>query len=75
MKFINTFELSDAIKRKGNKGRLLFVQKITECVGKPGSYMLKHFYDEEQPQLFKVTNKNHKNWVIPFSAERFEPLV
>jgi hypothetical protein len=72
---VNTFELANLIKSKGNKGRVMFIQKLVACLGKPKTFMLKHFYDESSPQFFKVTNRNHKNWVLPFNAERFEPDV
>lgn len=37
--------------------------------------MLKHYYDEKAPQLFRVANRWHKNWQVPLDPERFEPLV
>jgi hypothetical protein len=34
--------------------------------------MLKHFYDETSPQLFKLTNK-HKSWQMPLEEAQFDP--
>jgi hypothetical protein len=32
VKLVNTFELSQLIKRKGNKGRYFFVEKLVYCL-------------------------------------------
>lgn len=72
IKMVNTFELAQLLKRKGNKGRYLFVEKLVFCLQNDKCFMLKHFYDESAPQMIKLQNR-HKNWQTPLDAAMFDP--
>ena len=68
---MNTFELASLLKRKPNKGRQFFIQKVIHCLKEEASYLIKHYHSNSSEQAFKVMN-NKKNFQFPVSETDFD---